>query len=340
MELYATLEDLPSYIFYQKFNEDDGSTYKSSCKAEEKIGSDEKLVELCSKILKNLKLLDETQNGDIFHNKRCNDLNYWISEQLYKKHDVKEERLMNSNTYIQLYISLHNIRQKLRIHDKCSIDINDITTEEKTRRKNLYDYYENYGTLEEIFTKDKNKCKKEHYDYLTKCVNLYIDTKKLCTQENIGVSSKCPPLFNHSAIYCPRKNLSEMPCELKVQTESSVELADTDRMTGKEDLRAPPKEDVTMSGDRSDTDASSEPSPSLSKTVISTSIPALGSCFFFFILYRWTPVGSIIRNRLLNRGGEINELHNNVGVELWEDTMEPLNINSDRNGYQLAYQSL
>ncbi|SBT55950.1 PIR Superfamily Protein [Plasmodium ovale wallikeri] len=110
-------------------------------------------------------------------------------------------------------------------------------------------------------------------------------------------------------------------------------------MTGK-DLQAPPKEDVTVYGGESDTDSSLQSSPSMSDTLMKTSIPALGSCFFFFILYRWTPVGSIIRNRLLNRGGEINELHNNVGVELWEDTMEPLNINSDRNGYQLAYQSL
>ncbi|SBT53253.1 PIR Superfamily Protein [Plasmodium ovale wallikeri] len=340
MTLYATLEDLPSYKFYKKFDESDGNTYYSTCKAQERINSDEQLVQLCSRILKNLKLLAETHNGDTFRDKRCNDLNYWISEQLYESHSVIDDPISISPTYIALYMALHNIRKTLQIYDKCSIDFNDITTKERRKRKNLYDYYENYKELEGIFTENDNKCKKEHYEYLDKCVDLYKESQQLCTQGNTAPSSKCPPLFDHSAIYCPGKILSEMPCELEVQSGASVGLVSENEMLTKENVEISPLSGLPSPDDRSDTDSSSEPSPSLSKTVISTSIPALGSCFFFFILYRWTPVGSIIRNRLLNRGGEINELHNNVGEELWEDTMEPLNINSDRNGYQLAYQSI
>ncbi|SBT55505.1 PIR Superfamily Protein [Plasmodium ovale wallikeri] len=336
---FATSEDLPSYEFYKKFNEDDDSDYYGICKAEPKIESDEELVKLCSKILKNLKLLAETKNQDNFHNKRCNDLNYWITEQLNKNHGVKDELIINSPTYISLYTALFYIKEKEQIYNICSLDYTDTTTEEKRRRKNLYDYYENYGKLEEIFTKKDNKCKKEHYEYLAKCVDLYKKTEQFCTQGNNAPSSKCPPLFSNFGIYFPGKILSEMPCQLEVQTEAPVELAGTDEMTRK-DLQAPPKEDVTVYGGESDTDSSLQSSPSMSDTLMKTSIPALGSCFFFFILYRWTPVGSIIQNRLLNRGGEINELHNNVGEELWEDTMEPLNVNSDRNGYQLAYQSI
>ncbi|SBT51759.1 PIR Superfamily Protein [Plasmodium ovale wallikeri] len=106
MELFATSEDLPSYEFYKKFNEDDNSDYYGICKAEPKIESDEELVKLCSKILKNLKLLAETKNQDNFHNKRCNDLNYWITEQLNKNHGVKDELIINSPTYISLYTAL------------------------------------------------------------------------------------------------------------------------------------------------------------------------------------------------------------------------------------------
>ncbi|SBT57913.1 PIR Superfamily Protein [Plasmodium ovale wallikeri] len=340
MTLFATSEDLPSYEFYKKFNEGDSSGYYGICKAEQKIKSDEKLVQLCSKILKNLKLLDETHNGDTFRNKRCNDLNYWISEQLYKYHGVKDEQLNNSYTYIYLYTSIISINKIKPINNKCSMDFDGVTTEEKRRRKNLYDYYENYEKLEKIFTQKGKKCSKEHHEYLAKCVDLYNETQQFCTPGENYSSTKCPLFFSNSKIYYPNKDLSVMPCELEVQSEVSLELEKEAKMVSGEGVGRPPLSGVHVPGDKSDTDASSEPSLSLSKTLMSTSIPVLGSCFFFFILYRWTPVGSIIRNRLLNKGGEINGLHNNVGEELWGDSMESLNINSDRNGYQLAYQSL
>ncbi|SBS91689.1 PIR Superfamily Protein [Plasmodium ovale curtisi] len=287
MTLYATLEDLPSYKFYKKFDESDNNTYYNTCKSQERINSNEQFVQLCSRILKNLKLLAETPNEDTFHNKRCNDLNYWISEQLNKYHGVKDEQLNNSDTYIYLYTALISINKIKPINNKCKMDFNDVTTKEKRRRKNLHDYYENYKKLEQIITQKGKKCSREHHEYLNKCVSLYKQTQN----------------FVHP-----------------------VKLIDT-QISAKEDVGRPPLSGVPVSGDRSDTDASSETSPSLSKTLMTTSIP-------------WTPAGSIIRNRLLNRGGEMSQLHNNVADELWEDNMEPSNINSDRNEYQLSYQSL
>ncbi|SBT31516.1 PIR Superfamily Protein [Plasmodium ovale wallikeri] len=339
MTLYATLEDLPSYKFYKQFDEGDASTYISSCKAEEKISSNEKLVELCSKILKNLKLLSETKNQDNFHNKRCNDLNYWISEQLHKNHGVKEERIINSPTYISLYTSLIYIKEKEQIYNICSIDYTDTTTEEKRRRKNLYDYYENYEKLEKIIIQKGEKCSKEHNEYLTKCVALYKETQQFCRQGETYERDKCPPFFSYSLIYCPDKDLSVMPCELEAESEASVGLVSETEMLAKEEVRRPSSSDVPVSGDISDTDSSSEPSPSLSNTLMTTSIPVLGSCFFFLILYRLTPIGLLIRNRLLKGRGKINELSDNVTGELWEDTMDHFALDSDSKEFQLAYQS-
>ncbi|SBT83330.1 PIR protein [Plasmodium ovale] len=316
MTLYATLEDLPSYKFYKEFDEGDGSTYNSSCKAEKKIGSDEKLVELCSKTLKNLKLLAETRNQDNFHNKRCNDLNYWISEQLHKNHGVKEELIINSPIYISLYTSLIHIKEKEQIYNICLIDFTDTTTEEKRRRKNLYDYYENYEKLEKIITQKGKKCSKELHEYLTKCVALYKETQQFCRQGETYVRDKCPPFFSYSLIYFPDKDLSVMPCELEVQSEASVELVSETEMLAKEEVKRPSLSDVPVSGDISDTNSSSELSPSLSNTLMTTSIPVLGSCFFFLILYRLTPIGSLIRNRLLKGRGKINELSDIVTGEI------------------------
>ncbi|SBS99622.1 PIR Superfamily Protein [Plasmodium ovale curtisi] len=314
MTLYAILEDLPSYKFYKQFDEGDSSTYNSFCKEEVTISSNDELVELCSKILKNLKLIDETKE-DTFHNKHCDDINYWIGEQLKESHGVTDAQLNNSN-------------------------FNDVTAEEKRRRKNLYDYYENYEKLEHIFIQKGKKCSKEHYEYLDKCVTLYNETKQYCTPGKTYVSKKCPSFFNYSEIYYPKKDLSVMPCELKVQSETSVRLVSETEMSAKEDVEISSLSDVPVSSDKSDTHSTSTPSLSLSSTLMTTSIPVLGSCFFLFIIYRWTPIGSLIRNRLLKGGEKINELSDNVTGKLWEDTMDPFTIDSDNKGYQLAYQSL
>ncbi|SBS91469.1 PIR Superfamily Protein, partial [Plasmodium ovale curtisi] len=85
MELYATLEDLPSYMLYKKFNEDD-STYYDTCKAEPKINSDENLVKICAKTIKNFKHIEKIKEDYTFKDKPCTDLNYWIREELIKVH--------------------------------------------------------------------------------------------------------------------------------------------------------------------------------------------------------------------------------------------------------------
>lgn len=168
----------------------------------------------------------------------------------------------------------------------CSIDFNDVTAEEKRRRKNLYDYYENYEKLEHIFIQKGKKCSKEHYEYLDKCVTLYNETKQYCTPGKTYVSKKCPSFFNYSEIYYPKKDLSVMPCELKVQSETSVRLVSETEMSAKEDVEISSLSDVPVSSDKSDTHSTSTPSLSLSSTLMTTSIPVLGSCFFLFIIYR------------------------------------------------------
>ncbi|SBT58942.1 PIR Superfamily Protein [Plasmodium ovale wallikeri] len=339
MTLYAILEDLPSYKFYKQFDEGDSSTYNSFCKEEVTISSNEELVELCSKILKNLKLIDEKKE-DTFYNKYCDDINYWIGEQLKESHGVTDAQLNNSSTYISLYRALINIKQKKKINYTCSIYFNDVTADEKRRRKNLYDYYENYKNFEHIFIQKEKKCSKEHYEYLDKCVTLYNETKQFCTPGKTYVSKKCPSFFNYSEIYYPKKDLSVIPCEVEVQSETSVRLVSETEMSAKEDVEKSSLSDVPVSGDKSDTHSTTEPSPSLSNTIMTTSIPVLGSCFFLFIMYKWTPIGSLIRNRLLKGGEKINELSDDVTGELWEDTLDPFAIDSDNKGYQLAYQSL
>ncbi|SBT55901.1 PIR Superfamily Protein [Plasmodium ovale wallikeri] len=336
MELYATLEDLPSNIFYKKFDQEDSQTYYDACKAEPKINSDEKLVNLCAKIIKNFKLIEEIKENYKIKDKPCADLNYWVREELIKDYHITNDIVDTLQEFIYLYTALYQIQNKneVGINDNCKIDYTLISMEELRNRKNLYDYLENYGELEKKYVQDKNECSKDHFDYINKSVALYKIFQEFCKPHSIN-QSKCPDFLKNIPVYYLNKDLSELTCTLKNETQETVSE------TAEVSIQAPsPSEKVpAQSIGEPDTDIPSQPGSSLSSTLMTTGVPVLGSFFVFSILYKLTPIGSLIRNRLLGIGESVNQVHDNAAHELWEDSIEPLDINSDRSGYQISYQT-
>ncbi|SBT55913.1 PIR Superfamily Protein [Plasmodium ovale wallikeri] len=342
MELYATLEDLPSKIFYEQLKEEGNSNiYIANCEAETKIKEDSPLVNLCAKTIKNFKLIEEFKDNYTFKDKPCNDLNYWVREELIKVHDIKVDTVYGLQRFNNLYIALNQIQKKneVGINDNCKIDYTSVSMEELRERKNLYDYLENYGELEKKYVQNKNECSRDYFDYVTNSVALYKNFKKLCEPPNIS-QSKCPYFFNNIPVYYPNKDLSELTCKLEnEQQEIVAERGESSIHTPDAREKGSSQEGATLDIDKTDTDVPHQPSSSLSNTLMTTGVPVLGSFFAFSILYKLTPIGSLIRNRLLGVGESVNQVHDNAADGLWEDSMEPLDINSDRSGYQLSYQT-
>ncbi|SBT56076.1 PIR Superfamily Protein [Plasmodium ovale wallikeri] len=341
MELYATLEDLPSYKFYKKFDEDYSTTYYDTCKAEPKINSDEKLVNLCAKTIKNFKLIEEFKGKYTFKDKPCNDLNYWVREELIKVHNIKVDTVYGLPQFNNLYIALNQIQKKneVGINDNCIIDYTSVSMEELRKRKNLYDYLENYEELEKNYVHNKKKCSKDYFNYITNSVSLYKNYEETCKSSKTN-TSECPHFFGNIAVYHYGKDFSNLTCVLDEKSQETVEE------TGGSHIQTPgprekgPSQEVEAQGiGKPHTDIPSQSDSSLSNALMTTGVPVLGSVFVFSILYKLTPIGSLIRNRLLGIGESVNQVHDNAANELWEDSMEPLDINSDRSGYQLSYQT-
>ncbi|SBT55264.1 PIR Superfamily Protein [Plasmodium ovale wallikeri] len=342
MELYATLEDLPSYKFYEQLKEEGNSNiYIPKCEAEKNIKLHSKLVNLCARTIKNFKLIEEIKKNYTFKDKLCTDLNYWVREELIKVHNIKVDTVAGLPQFDDLYIALSKIQSKneVGINDNCVIDYTSVSMEELRKRKNLYDYIENYGKLEKEYVQNKNECSRNYFDYVTQSVDLYKNFQEFCKSPNIH-QSKCPDFFKNIPVYYADKDLSELTCTLKKETQETVEETRevSIQSTGPSE-RGPPKEGPAQSIDEPDTDISSQPGSSLSNTLMTTGVPVLGSFFVFSILYKLTPIGSLIRNRLLGVRESVNQVHDNAADELWEDSMESLDINSDRSGYQLSYQT-
>ncbi|SBS95094.1 PIR Superfamily Protein [Plasmodium ovale curtisi] len=341
MELYATLEDLPSYMLYKKFDEDD-STYYDTCKAEPKINSDENLVKICAKTIKNFKHIEKIKEDYTFKDKPCTDLNYWIREELIKVHHIKEDTVDGLPQFVNIYVALNAIKKKneVNIKDNCNINYTSVDIKELINRKNVYDYLENYAELEKKYVQDKNECSKDYFDYVTKSVALYKIFQEFCKAHSIN-QSKCPDFYKNIPVYYPKKDLSALTCKLKNEPqEIDAKTRDVSIQAPGPSEKGPPQESAKQGIGKPDTDIPSQLGSSLSNAMMSTGIPVLGSFFVFSILYKLTPIGSLIRHRLLGVGESINQVHDNVADELWEDNMEPFNINSDRNECQLAYQLL
>ncbi|SBT55252.1 PIR Superfamily Protein [Plasmodium ovale wallikeri] len=337
MTLYATSEDLTSIKFYKKLKEEGNSEiYITNCKAETKIKEDPQLVKLCAKTIKNFKLIEEIKENYKIKDKPCADLNYWVREELIKDYHITVDIVDTLQQFIKLYTALNEIKQKNEIHikDNCNINYTFLDIKELINRKNVYDYLENYEELEKKYVQDKNECSKDHFDYINKSVALYKNFQEFCKPHSIN-QSKCPDFFKNISVYYAEKDLSKLTCTLKNETQETV--SETTEVSIQ--APGPSEKGPAQSTGEPDTDIPSEPSSSLSNALMTTGVPVLGSVFVFSILYKLTPIGSLIRNRLLGIGESVNQVHDNAAHELWEDSIEPLDINSDRSGYQISYQT-
>ncbi|SBT02930.1 PIR Superfamily Protein, partial [Plasmodium ovale curtisi] len=142
--------DLPSKKFYYNFNDEKNiTTYNHICENISKIQSDNELIRLCTKPAKNLKYISDNRETITFPSKRCDDINYWICEQLIKNHRVSKSHINVSQIFFKFIFVWKEIKKKLNVSNySCNFTIGGVSMDDRTERKNFYDFYENYQFLE------------------------------------------------------------------------------------------------------------------------------------------------------------------------------------------------
>ncbi|SBT58938.1 PIR Superfamily Protein [Plasmodium ovale wallikeri] len=202
------LKDTESHKLYKKFDEkitvNDYNKYCTKFKNLETTYKD-KSEEICKKIVRNIKNIDTFQSN-IKGNKRCFHYKNWVYEKIWEMFEEKKSYDIAGNI-IKEFMNLQNdlvIELKKKI---CHyyFSINDLV-EVRVRKeeKDLYDYFENYDTIDQTIVPNTSNDKK-YKDYLQYIIKLY--ERRInewdCCDKLSGVDPLCRHYFKCDEEYNP-----------------------------------------------------------------------------------------------------------------------------------------
>ncbi|SBS94832.1 PIR protein [Plasmodium ovale] len=323
-------KNAPVNKIYEEFNQvSDVLGYDTHFKeALQKANDDIKIKEISAKLVGNL--LNNSKLNRYSSNNReyCTHLRFWLYEQIITKfsHNADKKILDIINELFGGWHSFNSIRSKVY----CSpVYMNDSTLEEWKRGKLLHDYFKNYEYITQNYTYGNEKCE-EYRTYLQYIKEQYEAYKQKCSSDWMA---PCNHYYRHIDEYNPNVLLSKPSCEDKnVHRVSSTEYTGEIR----EAIEMPPAQETLEMENVQDHNA---PSVSFYNVVVASS-SILGTFIFFFIFYRLTPLGHMLRTRLLRKKLIDHNIYNEESNEYLENAYDQENRLYNTSGHTVGYNPL
>ncbi|SBT02981.1 PIR Superfamily Protein [Plasmodium ovale curtisi] len=335
-------KDLFSDQFYEALNTDspDLSKYDNKCNDIHVHNPKEKMIEICKKYLRYLEYC-KLLNDDNSLYKVSLLFNYWLYGMLthiYGANSTDKIRagfgaLQYKWTYFDYY------RKNEPHYLKCKPNFEIVNHNDWDKRKKLYDYYVDYDTLSTMAKSFDDDC--EYYEKIEEKKSLYEYFEKECSPPR----KNCPEFYEKCKEYKPENVLSKLLCHEKIAREradaQAAERPDTMEHTsgtGQETEVGSLGPDVPGLGTRSETEATSETSQigtKVGQSVLGITPVLLTAS----ALYRYTPIGSWIRNFGKNSTNSISDMDGEMEGFLG-DTQELGDILLSETSNYISYQPM
>ncbi|SBT56753.1 PIR Superfamily Protein [Plasmodium ovale wallikeri] len=293
---------------------------------------------LCMSFLGNLENYDKLDFSMKHNVHKCHYLNLWAYDRLSKIKGIDKTTIMSS---------LLTHWGKYKYKDECTgakFVYYRMNNADYMKTKRIYDYALNYDQFELLYKKNNNiPCTKKHDEYIRKILSLIEEVRTECEHEK-GFKHYCDAWEDIQKIYS-KDELLNLECK-SVEEESA---------SPREDIEGPKSwQDEDISGlqqrlkrEEHQGEVAKEPIPGLplpevgsssgSHQVAATAVPILGISSIFFLLYKFTGLGSVARNLLRTKGiNGINsqeELTNELLENTYDDNAYP-DITETYIGYQ------
>ncbi|EDL42682.1 variable surface protein Vir16, putative [Plasmodium vivax] len=290
------IKELPSERFYEWLNNNLIYIwrYSSDCNSLNNIYKRKpKNKELCAKIVNYIKSKPKISTEEHLKDHHCNLFNYWIYEQLANDYDN------NSTEPALIFADILFVFSGLQYYPNnktCKLDDNIVINPDRKKRKELYEYCIDYKTILEKSKLSKDNCKKYHTHVKDK-IELYKKYQTFCSSDD---NSECPDFFHK---FCENKDPKNL-----------LDQLNCDDIWGKE---KPPHGDA--SGTTSNFFLSSQSASNLSNAFLGVVVTSMTSGF----LYKFTPLGTRIRNGLLWNNNNISNLNTNVDELFVQESYSP-----------------
>ncbi|SBT74524.1 Plasmodium vivax Vir protein, putative, partial [Plasmodium ovale] len=283
-----TPKELFSEKFYQKRNVDilELNKYKDYCNDinfPKKIGQ---MKYLCKQILRYLEHSEQWEENKSVYDE-CILLNYWVYDTLDKYFNHNTDDTNNAFGTLQLKWSyLIDDSSKTTFYKKCKPLYDMFKHHDWKRRKELYDYYVDFDTLSRTAKVIPSKCE-EYYKIIEGKKSLYNHFENECLSNEYN----CPELYKKFPDYNPNKVLSSLPCHEQIEAQKAAAEASRRALASQQyhGKGIQPGSNFPGAGL---TQENSEIGTKVGHSVLGVAPVLLTAT----ALYRYTPIGSWIRN--------------------------------------------
>ncbi|SBS84751.1 PIR Superfamily Protein [Plasmodium ovale curtisi] len=278
------------------------------------------------------------EDDEIFYDTRWNYLYFWTGSKVLES---------SENSY---FSEVMNLLKTVKSVNDNSISYNDdlfkISEEQFKNLKRIYDYLENYQTINlRIGLSINASCTAAYRNYVTATHDFYIEEKTRCQRMLTDNYCKLVNSFVHEY---DKNQIKKLLCDGKKDPNAHSGMEDVEEDLGSSRPHLPVQEERTEAlhldpHQKGGTRALELPTGDISSSSGSTSalttvFPLLGTASLAFFFLKFTPLGSRLYNRIFSK--QIIRTNVEEPQKLLENSYEFLNTNTEENSHHIGYHSM
>ncbi|GAB69490.1 CYIR protein [Plasmodium cynomolgi strain B] len=177
--------------------------------------TNEAVILLCAKIVKNLKELPSILKSVTSQDDLCSYLRYWSYEKIIDIFNKYPPKYNNYSVLNKLNYVLFTVNNDLKADKWCSYNFDGIFSKWE-KEKELHDYFKNFEKINDNIDKKTSNCN-TYLEYLKHISELYMKDLKYCcayyTNPDPGYLEMCPKYFKCEKKYFPHSLISKLNCK-------------------------------------------------------------------------------------------------------------------------------
>ncbi|SBT59423.1 PIR Superfamily Protein [Plasmodium ovale wallikeri] len=331
---YDNISHLTSNKLYKILDESSLSHGKNvECgKLKRELNNNDDFLLFCMRVTGNLENYHNLEISRLFNEYRCKYLNLWVYKHISK---------FDKTTSTSIKSKILGIWDDYSVNINCTPEFIEYLYEDDYKKtKSLYDYALNYEMLKFDFMQNKKRCTKEDDKYIRENIDLYKQAKDYCKSDEEH-RKHCSALKVIEKVY--PNELSKLECN-EIVTAETLKLLEG--LSTEEDVcvKGQPTsvrqcatrkslENAESAFADSQCEACICPNSSSSVAIV---LPLLGSIFIFFILYKYTSLGTWLHSFLL-RKKRSRLMDEEETQELLENTYDSTDRNTYNGGHNINY---
>ncbi|SBT58389.1 PIR Superfamily Protein [Plasmodium ovale wallikeri] len=335
-------KELFSEKFYEAVNNDSSDLSKYDLECNEIIVHEprDEMIKICKKYLRYLEYCKSLYDDNSLY-KVSVLFNYWlygVLTHIYGSNST--EKIITGFSALQLKWTNFDYRRRSEpYYLKCKTNFELVNHNDWDKRKKLYDYYVDHDILVGLARNLDDDC--EQYKKIEEKKSLYEHFDEHCLLDNYN----CPDFYEKCMPYKPDSVLSQLPCHEKIAREQvdakAAERPDAMQHTLRSEQDAtvgPLGPDAPGPGRRSETEMTSGTSQigtKVGQSVLGITPVLLTAS----ALYRYSPIGSWIRNMGKNNTNSLSDM-DGVMEGFLGNTQESGGILLGETSNYISYQSM